>query len=61
MEINAKNKQLKTEQLLTQTFSREKNLKQKPLKFQYVVCQLRNLIYYLNVCYLIHIYHIPKI
>ena len=50
-----RNKQLKTGQLLNETFFSRKNLMQKPSKFQYyVVCQLRNLIYYLNACYLIH-------
>ena len=33
-----------------------KNLKQKPSKFQYyIVRKLKNSIYYLNACYLIHI------
>ena len=37
-------------------FLSRKHLKQKPSKSQhYVVCTLRNLIYYLNGCYLIHI------
>ena len=42
--LTYQNKQLKTEQLLNQTFSPEKYLKQQPSKSQYyVVCQLRNL------------------
>ena len=51
-EINLKNKQLETEQLLNQTFSPE-TIKQKPSKFQYyVVYQLKNLMCYLNAYYL---------
>ena len=42
--------------LIESNFFFDKNLKQKPLKFQYyVVRKLSNLIYYLNACYLIHI------
>ena len=52
--ITYQNKQLKTEQLLNQSFSPENYLKWKPSKFQYyMVCQLGNLIYYLHACYTI--------
>ena len=47
------NKQLKTEQLLNKNFSPKNISKQKPSKFQYcMVCQLRNLIYYLMLAML---------
>ena len=53
---NKKTEQLKTEPMLNQTFSPEKNLKQKPAKFKYyVVSLLKNVIYCLNAYYLIHI------
>ena len=54
--IRANQKKINVISSLKQIKSDFLNFKQKPSKFQYYVARkLRNLIHYLNACYLIHI------